>query len=279
MKKVSVIIPFYNQKLDFLKQAVDSVLTQTLEDIEIICIDDGSDNSECFDFLKNFDEIKLIKTEHLGAGNARNIGIDVSCAENIMFLDSDDFYPENNTIEKLYNLKQEHKVLLVGGKHKILNNRCFEEPYFNFGDINEFFCNKKINYKDYQFPWWYWCFMFDSKLIKENKIFFPNYLRYQDPPFFVRVMNKAELFYAADFVSYIHRNSNKLYEMSVERIEDHVSGIVDLLKYTKENELYKLHSLLYDTFFDFDIKLFDYVSDLSKDKKIELINKIKSQNF
>ena len=276
MKKVSVIIPFYNQQVNLLKQAIDSVLMQTLSDIEIICIDDGSDNKECSNFLKNYTNINLIETRHFGSGHARNVGIKHSTAENIMFLDSDDFYPEKDTIEKLYNLKKEKNVLIIGGKHKILNNGCFEEPYFNYGDINEFFCNKVVKYSEYQFPWWYWCFMFDSNLIKKNNILFPDYLRYQDPPFFVRVMNAGKEFFAADFISYIHRNSNKLYNLNEITIEHHVKGIVDLLKYSKENNLTKLFNLLYDTFFGFDIKLIENIKDLPEEKKNFLINLVKN---
>lgn len=276
MKKVSVIIPFYNQQVNLLKQAIDSVLMQTLDNIEIICIDDGSEKKECANFLKNYANIKLIETPHFGSGNARNVGIKHSTAENIMFLDSDDFYPEKDTIEKLYNLKKEKNVLIVGGKHKILNNGCFEEPYFNYGDINEFFCNKVVKYSEYQFPWWYWCFMFDSNLIKKNNILFPDYLRYQDPPFFVRVMNAGKEFFAADFISYIHRNSNKLYNLNEITIEHHVTGIVDLLKYSKENNLTKLFNLLYDTFFGFDIKLIENIKDLPEEKKNFLINLVKN---
>lgn len=276
MKKVSVIIPFYNQSVDLLKQAIDSVLMQTLNDIEIICIDDGSDNSDCANYIKQNKDVTLITTPHLGSGNARNIGIEKSNAENIMFLDSDDFYPEKDIIEKLYNLKQEKEVLVVGAKHKILNNGCFEEPYFNYGNINDFFCNKIVKYTDYQFPWWYWCFMFDSKLIKDNNIKFPYYLRYQDPPFYVRVMNKAKIFYAADFISYIHRNSNKLNSLTPITIAHHVKGIVDLLEYAKNNNLEKLYNLLYNTFFNFDIKLIENIQDLPKEKKEELINLVKN---
>ena len=274
MPKVSVIIPFYNQNKEFLDKALNSVLNQSLEDIEIICIDDGSVDNTCFEYIsekqKNDNRIKLYKKEHAGAGIARNFGIEKSTGENIMFLDSDDFYPDNYVLQKLYDLKKEHNVLIAGGKHLILNNGKYEEPYFNYGDINEFFCNKKVNYFDYQFPWWYWCFMFDSSLIKDNEINFPPYIRYQDPPFFVRLMNKAKVFYAADFISYIHRDSKKLFNMTNEMAQDHIKGICNVMKYAKENQLNKLYSLLKELFFSFDI-----VNILEKSLTPEEINKTK----
>ncbi len=257
MPKVSVIIPFYNQKTEVLQRALDSVLNQSLQDIEIVFVDDGSVDNTCFEYLleqqRIYECIKAYKNEHKGAGFARNFGIIKSCGDNIMFLDSDDFYPDNNVLKKLYDLKKRHRVLVAGGKHLILNNGKYEEPYFNYGDINVFFCNKKIKYTDYQFPWWYWCFMFDASLIKKNIILFPQYIRYQDPPFFVRIMVQAKYFYAADFVSYIHTDSNKLFNMTKEMALAHVNGICDVLKYAKDNNLNKLYSLLKDLFFSFDV--------------------------
>ncbi len=273
MYKVSVIIPFYNQEKILLEQAIYSVLNQTLSDIEIICVDDGSEEKYVFDIERIDSRIKLIKKEHSGSGESRNIGIKSANGENIMFLDSDDFFPDSNVLEKLYTLKQSEKVKISGAKHLILNkNGCFEEPYFNYGNIDEFFCNKIVKYKDYQFPWWYWCFMYDTNLIKENNIYFPAYLRYQDPPFFVRIMNKAEKFYAADFISYIHRDSSNLFSLNSKTVFHHVRGIADVLKYSKENNLDKLFNLLYKTFLDFDVKLFDNIKDLDERQKNELIN-------
>ena len=257
MIKVSVIIPFYNQKKEFLKQALDSVLNQTIKDLEVICIDDGSDNFDCFNLVSEIQKIdkriRLYKQYHLGSGSARNLGIEKSKGENIMFLDSDDFYPDEFCLENLYNLKKQNNILIAGGKHLIYDGEKFEEPYFNFGDINQFFSDKIVKYENYQFPWWYWCFMYDSSLIKSSGILFPPYLRYQDPPFFVRIMEKAEYFYAADFTSYIHRKSDKIYTMTKKMALDHVQGIKNLIIYSKIHNLDKLYNLLKKTFFEFDV--------------------------
>lgn len=274
MIKVSVIIPFYNESIEFIKQAITSAINQTLKEIEIICIDDGSTTNECYEYINSLikydSRIKLYKKTHTGSGESRNMGINFSTGENIMFLDSDDYYPNNRTIEELYKILKKENVYIAGGKHLILNNNELEEPYFNYGDINLFFCNKIIKYTDYQFPWWYWCFIYNSKLIKDNNIKFPPYLRYQDPPFFVRVMTKAKYFYAADFTSYIHRNSEKLNFLSKGKAIDHVRGIANLLKFSDENNLDKLHSLLYNTFFSYDINLLNNINSLSIEERENL---------
>ncbi len=102
--KVSIIIPVYNVE-KYLKECLNSVVNQTLKEIEIICVDDGStDNSLSIleEYAKKDNRINLLKQENSGAGAARNKGLDSARGEYIYFLDSDDFL-ELNAIEILYN--------------------------------------------------------------------------------------------------------------------------------------------------------------------------------
>ena len=105
MIKISVIIPIYNVE-QYLKKCLDSVINQTLKDIEIICVNDCSqDNSIKIaeEFAKKDSRIKIVKhTKNQGLGPARNTGIDVATGEYIFFLDSDD-YIKNNILELLYD--------------------------------------------------------------------------------------------------------------------------------------------------------------------------------
>lgn len=101
--KVSVIIPVYNV-CDYLGQCLNSVISQTLEEMEVICVNDGStDNS--LDILKEFAEkdsrITVITQENAGAGAARNNGMRHAHGKYLSFLDSDDFF-ENNMLEEAY---------------------------------------------------------------------------------------------------------------------------------------------------------------------------------
>lgn len=102
--KVSVIIPIYNA-YDYLRVALDSVLCQTLCDIEIICIDDGS-MDRSIDVLKEYQEkdsrIRIVTEANAGPAHARNNGIRRARGDYLAFLDADDFY-EPTFLEKLYN--------------------------------------------------------------------------------------------------------------------------------------------------------------------------------
>lgn len=89
MPEVSVIIPFY-RGIDWLREAIDSVLSQTFDDYEIIVVNDGS-NEDTSDFLKQYGEkIVYIKKENGGPSTARNVGIEAATGRYIAFLDSDD---------------------------------------------------------------------------------------------------------------------------------------------------------------------------------------------
>lgn len=101
--KISVIVPVYNVE-KYLRRCLDSVINQTLKDIEIICVDDGSTDSS-FEILKEYAKedgrIQLIQKENGGLSSARNAGIRVAKGEYIGFVDSDDWI-DPNFYEKLY---------------------------------------------------------------------------------------------------------------------------------------------------------------------------------
>ena len=101
---VSVIIPVYMVE-DYLRECLDSAVKQTLSDIEIICVDDGSADSSAQiveEYAAKYSTVQLIRKENGGQSSARNLGLDVAKGKYIYFLDSDD-YLDLNTLEELYN--------------------------------------------------------------------------------------------------------------------------------------------------------------------------------
>lgn len=104
---ISVIIPVYNVEC-YLHRCVDSVLTQSFKDIEVILVDDGStDNSGtiCDEYVRKDDRIKVIHKENGGLVSARKAGFEASCGKYIANVDSDDWL-ELNHLEVLYNALQ-----------------------------------------------------------------------------------------------------------------------------------------------------------------------------
>ena len=117
MVKVSVIIPVYNVE-PYLKQCMDSVVGQTLKDIEIICVDDGSTDGS-LDILREYaaedNRIQIIEQKNAGAGAARNNGMRHATGKYLSFLDSDDFF-EPRMLEKAYDLAEKDQADFVAYK-------------------------------------------------------------------------------------------------------------------------------------------------------------------
>ena len=103
MVKVSIVIPVYNTE-KYIRECLDSVINQTLKEIEIILIDDGSIDSSgllCDAWVLKDNRVKVIHQANQGLSGARNTGIDNASGEYIFFCDSDDFI-RKDTIERLY---------------------------------------------------------------------------------------------------------------------------------------------------------------------------------
>lgn len=116
---ISVIIPVHNAER-YIRQCLDSIMEQTFSDIELICIDDGSeDNSlEILEaYAKEDARIRIIKTANNGAAKARNIGILASQGKYILFVDADDFI-EKRTLEYTYSaaIKESADIVVFGGE-------------------------------------------------------------------------------------------------------------------------------------------------------------------
>ena len=117
MQKISIIVPVYNVE-KYLHQCVDSIISQTYTNTEIILVDDGSpDNCGkiCDEYAQKDNRIKVIHKPNGGLSEARNFGIEVATGDWLMFIDSDD-YIENNMIEKLYNIavQEDAQIALCG---------------------------------------------------------------------------------------------------------------------------------------------------------------------
>ena len=124
MIKVSVIIPVFNTE-KYISKCLSSLVNQTLDDIEIICVNDGStDNSlEIIEKIANNDaRIKIINQEHKKQGAARNAGLKIAEGEYIGFVDSDDWI-DLNYYEMLYNTAKKYDALME------FENVCFNYSF------------------------------------------------------------------------------------------------------------------------------------------------------
>lgn len=118
MKLISVIIPIYNVE-QYLKRCVDSVLSQTYTQLEVILVDDGSPDccgQMCDEYKANDNRVKVIHKENAGQGLARNSALEIATGEYVTFVDADD-YIDKTHIENLYKALADNNAQAVIGTH------------------------------------------------------------------------------------------------------------------------------------------------------------------
>ena len=244
MFKISIIIPAYNVG-NYLENCLESIIKQTLSEIEILCIDDGSvDNTpEIIEsYVSRFKNFKAIQQENRGAGIARNLGILMASGEYIAFMDGDDFYPENDILETLYKNAVQSKAELCGGSFS-----TYSDGAISYTGFREGYVVKKeglIKKEEYEAFGGYTRFIYSRKFLLENAIYFPDYRRFQDPPFFLNALSKAEKVYVLRKVSYCYRKNHKQVEFDFLKSLHLMKGMRDVLKVSVNCNMKKMFTLL-----------------------------------
>ena len=193
MPKVSVIIPFYNVE-GYIEQCLESVVNQTLKDIEIILVNDASSDktlSIVEKYAQNDKRIKIIElTERKGQGYARNRAIDVATGEYIGFVDSDDFI-KPDMFEKLYNTAKSSNLditMCQVVEYDDVTGRYIESDYYSLEPLSIFkdkiFEPKETKEYVLDINVALWNKIYKSEYLREIGEKFPEGFIYEDLPFF-----------------------------------------------------------------------------------------------
>ena len=261
--KISVIIPIYNTE-QYLKDCLDSIMNQTLKDIEIICIDDKS-TDDSLKLLKKYKEeydknnrmIIIENSTNQGQGIARNKGLKIANGEYIAFIDADDFI-DSDYFETLYNKGKECNTELVVFKNtyhfytknnekklvKLYNSENFYK--FNDKDITEYawdgivWKNKKKN-----------------EYILNKQLKFPNEKLYYEDHFFIQILRyylfiENKPIYIIDDTKYYYRrdNCNSTVVSKIQKTNDIIVIANRIYEFYKKNNLldkypfYKINRLI-----------------------------------
>lgn len=203
---------------------------QTLKDIEVICINDGATDSSpgiLSDYADRDSRIKVFSQPNSGPGPARNAGLDSASDEAVVFMDPDDKYPDSGVLEDLWVALSAADCPVVGGKA-----RCFPEDdpaVARRNEVSDRVCAFPhfgvVDYSEYQVPYRYWCYMFRRSLL--DGVRFPDLRSFQDVPFFVKAMAKAERFLAVNRLVYCYRQheGNGTKNLTKQKIRDRFTGI------------------------------------------------------
>lgn len=149
---ISVIVPVYNVE-KYLRQCLDSLLSQTYKPIEVIMVDDGSKDSSgtiCDEYAAQHENFKVIHKANAGLGMARNTGLDHITGQYVVFVDSDD-YLDPTSVEVLYEkLKQNNVDMCKGGFRRVSDSgevvlkRAYENETFEGAKAREILLPRMI---------------------------------------------------------------------------------------------------------------------------------------
>lgn len=285
--KVSVIVPVYNAE-DHLRQCIDSITAQTLGDIEIICVNDGSSDGSLSlleELAAEDNRIRVVSQDNAGAGAARNHGMDLASGTYLSFLDSDDFF-EPNMLEEAYNKAVEGNADITVFRSDQYNEDTgemqaalwtvreddlppYRPMYFRTFTDNVF----KV------FVGWAWDKLFRSDFVKENELRFQQLRTSNDMLFtFSAVVLAKRIEFVNKVLAHQRRNNPSSLSNTREKSWDcfHTALIAlrdNLEKYGLYNELkqdwinYALHFSLWN------------LRTINGEKKEVLFNKLKNEWF
>ena len=271
---VSVIMPVFNGE-EFLERSMASLLKQTLENFEIVFIDDGStDNSLKIlkEYEKKYDFVNVLTQENSGSGKARNYGINEAQGEYIAFLDADDFFIDADALEKMYDIGNLNNADMVTAniKHDVDNQGEFKPwgpfPYYQQNDV--------ILPEQYGIPWSFYKNIFKRDFLVENNIYFPDLLRGQDPVFLAEALTKVDKVYVAatDLYAYVYNsdtakasNPRKLYDQLLHYRQ--VIDYLDIPKFYRRRTEYFVKIILFCSRIDDDsiVDAIESIRDIFKD--------------
>lgn len=263
---VTVIVPIFNQE-DCMEECLDSIISQSLEDIEILCINDGSTDGS-LDILRSYEakdaRVRVINKANEGVGASRNRGIQEAGGEYVIFCDPDDRYPDDSALKKLHTAAADNDAVIAGGSFSDVNpasgSICVEYDGLLAGYT--FHQDGWVEYADYQFDYGFHRFLFKRDFLIRKNLVFPNYKRFQDPPFLVRALFAAERFYAIKDITYLYTFNNAKTTWTSEKIIDLAKGIRDNLAFSAVHGLNALHSLTVGRFLmDFEELFLDDPDD------------------
>lgn len=224
-KLISIIIPVHNS-MAYLKKCVDSCLNQTLDQIEIILVDDAStdDSPKLIEeyALAYPDKIKAIYLkENLRQGAARNRGIMMAQGEYICFVDSDDWI-DSDMCEELYKAAVLQVADIVGADYYISNDNTEHEAFLKYKTTDFKTCTIHDIFRYLANNGLFWTRIYKRSLLIDNKIFFPEGIYYEDAYFNFMVVFYAERVFKLNRCFYHYyqspnstvrvKNNDKLYD-------------------------------------------------------------------
>lgn len=255
MCKLSIIVPIYNVE-KYLERCLNSILTQTFKDFELILVDDGSPDNcgKICDYYLHLDSrIKVIHKKNGGLSSARNAGLEIAKGEYIGFVDSDDWIDET-MYDTLYNIAKENYADIVQCKFRKIYENIHENGVKSnkITIVNKFEAlNDLIKYGE----------MHVQSVVTWNKIYrrtlfndirFPNGKTHEDEFTTYKLFYKSNKIVLTDNELYYYRqvpNSIMNTKFNKKRL-DYLDALEEMLNFFKENDNKELYNLVIIRYID-----------------------------
>ena len=283
--KVSVIIPVYNTS-EFLGECLDSLLNQTLTDIEIICVDDGSTDDSLF-ILRKYAEVDkriiILTQQNKGAGVARNYGMSVAKGEYLSFLDSDDFFSHDLLSETTAAADRTQANIIVYRFEKY-NHVTGEYTSANYAFHKEWWPDHPFNYTANpdkifnSFNPCTWNKLFRHSFVKENHLFFQDNKRTNDMFFTCAALACARRIFLVDRVFAYYRIglSNNSQSTNTVAPWDFYKALLGIKTFLEERGLF---SALQESYRNLAKNTCVYNVNTNKEQSILLYEELKKERF
>ena len=218
---ISIIIPVYNVE-KYLSRCVDSILSQSVEDWELILVDDGSNDSSlqiCEEYAKKDARIKAIHQENAGPSAARNKGIELARGEYISFLDADDWFEDWLYVDYSNAIQESNYDIIFQGFIRELPDEKVVKSFSMNADTSSMSKEDIICtlYKNRVFGW-SWCKIFRREIIEKHQIRFDETLRlWEDELFTIQFLHHAKTIKTLDCHNYhyIHYDNSLMQTLSI----------------------------------------------------------------
>ncbi len=241
MKKVSVIVPVYNTK-KYLERCMDALVNQTLEEIEIVAVNDGS-TDDSLQMLKEYEEkypdkVRVLSKENGGQATARNLGIRECTGEYIGFADSDDCI-DRTMFEKMYRLAKEKDCDLVECHyHYIQESEEGNKELKTRGNIREYSSRKDMFIDPQVSPW---NKLYRREVLIDSGVDFPEGLIYEDTAFYIKSIPfvKKSAYLPEHLVYYFLRGNSTMNANKSRRVGNIFDVLQDILDFYKTKGFYE----------------------------------------
>lgn len=237
MKKVSIIVPVYNVE-KYLKRCLDSLINQSIDNYEIILVNDGSlDRSQDIidEYVKKYSKkIKAFRKENGGQASARNFGIANAEGEYLGFVDSDD-YIDLNMFEKMYDMAVENNADIVTCNYKIFNESTQETENYDLKVDNQNIVRDFIIKQPA-----IWNKLVKRKIFVENNLKFPEGIIYEDYALTPLIAPLGKIVHTNEHLYYyvVRDNSTMTQKKFNKKFHDIITATIFLYKHFKNNQIY-----------------------------------------